>query len=173
MEKETKYEDIAHKERRIRLGIANRGRLSGDAIYYFILHNFISALIFFTVFYFVVPSENFFDFVTGVIILTLISGIIARIFAFYLIRLIVRRVLKKEMKKFNELYKGINKITFPYLIAVVISSVCFVLGILTLFQYLIFREKSFMALILSYMILKIGIFLIVRTMYGMSILRGK
>jgi len=161
-----------------RLFKMKKGRVQGDFITYFALHNLISMLLFFWI---AIPlgffeqktevisdifSLTFLELIVNVFALTLFTGIISRVFGWLLLRFIVVYWRKREMKKFGELNQGINKISIVYILSIFVSSVLFAIGALTILQYVIFGAESLITLVATYIILKIGVYLLIRFFSG-------
>jgi len=146
-------------------------RVSGDAIWYFFLHNSISLFIFFG---FILQlglfdrqsdtitdllSWSYAELVLTLFGISLLAGLLGRIFGYFILRLIFR---KNPIKKIGEFNQGINKLGFSFLISTMISSVLFSIGATAVLQEAIFNEDTLFTLIATYVIIKICVFLITR-----------
>jgi len=150
-------------------------RVEGDSVYYFLLHNIISMLVFFAFSYPVglyneqtellsdILSFNFFKSILIIFGLMVLSGVIGRAVAYIIIKLVFNLWLDKTTKKLGELNKGsLNKISFSYFISVFISAVIFAFGALGIVQMKLFGNTTFYSLILTYLLIKIIVFFVTR-----------
>lgn len=166
------------KEKRLRKG---RGRVEGDSLYFFILHNTISMLIFFII---AVPlglftrevemvkdlfSVQFVLFVFIVFALTFISGIMARIIGYIFMYYFTKNYLNKQLKTIGQFNEGINKIGLAYAISLFLSALLFSIGAITIIDSMIFSEQqTIITLIATYMLIKFLIFIFVKLLMNVK-----
>ena len=167
-------------------------RASGDLLWYFITHNLISVTFFFLfsmsmgvyieqgkVFGYTwiqvleyVFSKEFLELtVFQIFPLSVVSSILGRITAFYLLRGYYayrdrKSKMKRAMKRWSELNKGINRMGIKFLITALITSFIYSLGIISMLSYAIFDENTLLPLIVIYTSLKIGTYFFVRWLCG-------
>ena len=154
------------------------GRASGEDKWYFILHNVFSMCLFFLVAtrlrlfskqsysLFDIISFDFLGFICVVIGLTILLGLFARVFAYCIFYLFYRYSLEKHIKSYWSMNKGINEMTtYSYFISVILNSILFSIGVVTLIQLKLFQESSLYTLIGAYIIIKIGVYLFVWAKY--------
>ena len=161
--------------------ITTATRVTGDAVVYFILHNLISVFFFFL---FTIRLEvydatimTFSDIFTlefwGLVIievffLSVVSGIIGRVGAYLSIKTYFyfrnqKRTKKKIMKRWGELHSGINEFNLIiFVLTSFITSLVYSLGVIAVLQNKIFDEESLLTLIGIYVMVKIGIYFLVR-----------
>ncbi|MCP4651530.1 MAG: hypothetical protein GY853_15820 [PVC group bacterium] len=151
-----------------------RGRVEGDAIYYFAIHNLFSAVFFFaftlgmdiytqqTEMLSELLSFSFLELILTIFGLLLLSGIIGRFFAFFFLKAMFGIVIGREMKKFGELNDGLNKISFSFIIASFVSAILFAVGALSIVQSKIFGQMTFWTLVFTYVMIKVVVFVLVR-----------
>jgi len=141
-------------------------------MYYFLFHNLISIMLFF----FIALQLRLFEsqsseishllsiaYVQLVLLIfgiSLLSGIIGRIFAYVLIKMIFK---KKPIKTIGEFNRGINKISMSYLLSTFLSAIIFSIGAFAILQNMLFNEDSLFTLIATYTVIKIGVYLATRT----------
>lgn len=158
------------KEKKIR----RRGRVEGDSIYYFALHNFISMITFFAI---AVPlglftteielvedlfSFEFLGFILIIFGLTFLSGILARIIAYVAMFYFTKNVLNKQLKTLGQFNDGINKVGMAFAISLFISSVLFAIGAIAIIESMLFTEQTLITLLATYMLIKLLIFIFVK-----------
>jgi len=149
-------------------------RVQGDSVYFFILSNIVSLVVFFILAFnldifnsTVVTISDMISFDFGRLLLMifglmLVSGIVGRIMAYITIRLIAHYYMGRETKKIGEFISGINGISFSYFFSTLISAILFAIGGLKVIQEKIFGEVTIITLIFTYVIVKIIVFLISR-----------
>ena len=155
-------------------------RVTGDLIWYFCLHNLISVFFFFlfTISFDLymgqelmlsdIFSKEFWGMVLlQVFPLSILSSIVGRGSAYYMINGYIKlkyhkRRVKKSIKRWSELNRGINKLGLVFLITALITSIIYSLGLVGILQYALFSEETLLTLIVVYIGLKIGIFYLVR-----------
>lgn len=160
------------------------GRVEGDLLTYFIAHNIISVFFFFvfTVYFgiyigkerlisFVFQKEFWEMTIFQVFPIGIVSSIIGRITAYYIMKLYYdrknrRRKMKKSMKRWNELNSGINRLGLAFFLAMLITSIIFSLGLIGILQFMIFNEKTLLTLIAIYIGVKIATFYLVSWFVG-------
>lgn len=147
-------------------------RVTGDALLYFFLHSLISVLFFFLftvrlevyeakdvpiTFFF---TSDFWDMVMfQVLLFIIISNVIGRITAYFIIRAYFYYRTKKSMKRWTELNRGINKFSILiFLLTALTTSIIYSLGIIAILQDKIFDENTLLTLIATYILFKIGCF---------------
>lgn len=167
------------KEKKIRFR-GRKGRFQGDRIYYMILHNTISMILFFwlaismglferkTQFIQDLFTIQFIQLFIYVFALTIFTGLISRGIAYITLYLIIVKWLKKNMKMIGEINKGIDAINFNYIISSMIASILFSIGALVILQDVLFNNNSILFVILSYGIMKVGVYLLVKVFTNMS-----
>jgi len=153
------------------------GKGEGEALWFFILHNSFSILVFFWVAIAVDLFEkqadslleiftlDFVYFLFEVLLISVISGFFGRILAYIPLKLFYNYVSRKEIKSFGQLNKGINEmLSMSYIVSTLLSSVVFALGALTIIQSNLFEEETLWTLVLSYFLIKavISIFIYVK-----------
>ena len=151
-----------------------RERVTGEGIWYFLVHNMISIVLFFMLtigfslygkkdsniaFLFDIEYWKLVLIIFGIL---LMSGVMARILAYVFLWLFFKYARKRIMRKFGDLNTGINKISFPFLITSLIAAVIYSLGVVLILQQAIFSQQTFWTLVMTYIIIKITIFLIVK-----------
>ena len=148
-------------------------RVVGDSISYFIFHNIISVTLFFVftlslrlygdknsnIGY--ILTSDFWLLFLQIFAISLLSGIIARITVFVIMRAYYSW-RNKSMKRWGEISTGINKVGLTFLISTLFTALVFCLGLIPILQNRIFDENTLFTLIVSYLIIKLGIFLIIR-----------
>lgn len=166
-----RYQNKPMKEVRVK---RSRGRVEGDALYYFFWHNLFSLVIFFAfalnLGLFEHQTETISDlisveFLSLVLIIfgiSLLSGLMGRIMAYLIVRLYFNIARQSETKTFGEFNTGINKLSFSFLIQTFLSSVIFATGIIFILQSKLFDSNSIWALLATYIIVKIAVFLLTR-----------
>lgn len=148
-------------------------RVVGDSIWYFCFHNLVSVSLFFiftlswglygeknsNIGY--IFSTDFWLLFLQIFAISLISGIIARISVFIIMRAYYRWQ-GKSMKRWGEISSGMNKIGLTFLLSTLLTALVFCLGLIAILQDRIFDEKTLLTLMFSYLIIKLGIFFIIR-----------
>jgi len=158
-----------------------KGRVEGDAIWFFLLHNVISVMIFFGFAYIIglfderteLLSEIFsMEFVESILIifgLSLLAGILGRVLGYFVLRAIFNFGYKREIKKFGEFNSGLNKISFSFIITAFISSLLFGVGAITIIQWKLFDDQTFLSLLVTYFVIKLSVFFSVRLFSSMKL----
>jgi len=154
-------------------------RASGDLLLYFITHNLISILFFFIftismgvyvgqllTFGYIFTIEFLELTLFQIFPISIISSIMGRITAFYVMRAYHNYYKNRATKKWSELNKGINKIGLRFLITALITSFSYSIGIIAILSYAIFNEVTLLPLIIVYSGLKIGVYFFVRWLVG-------
>jgi len=178
---------VARKEMQLK---QKKGRKLVDHVPYFIIHNLISMLLFFLSAWLLglfekrteVISDLFEDyylpFYGTTVFLMLFFGILARIIAYFAImQPFYKSVLKKPLREFMMLNDGMNKLSFGFIISVLLNAFFFTVGALFIIQSTFFNSATFITLILAYIIMKgityalmkIGRYFIVHIITGMKI----
>ncbi len=154
-------------------GVKSRGRVKGEQWSYFGLHSLISML--FSLFVIIqwnllnarrdtalfLFSGECWELVFTFFGLFVLIGLISRVIAYVLLKLIYTYGLKEEIKSPSELNVGINKWTsMTYFLATFLSAITFVLGALSIIQNNVFGRDTLFTLFISYLILKIGVYLL-------------
>lgn len=151
-------------------------RVKADNILYFFLHNILSVFLFFIIsiqfnLYNLETNDSFSILISGdfwivvfeIFIFSIISGIISRIVVFFGLRIYFYYYRNKVMKTWTSLNKGWNKISIAFFISSFITAILYVIGFLQILQNSIFSEATLLTLIGAYAILKVSVFIIVRT----------
>lgn len=151
-----------------------------DQVPYFFLHNVISMVLFFFVAYCLnlfnmisdtimnLFTDRYLPYYATVLFLMVSMGIISRIITYFLIMnplnkfLIKRGLTKQRIISFIDLNDGINKVSFGYMISSFINAFFFTIGALYIIQVGILKSTEFYALILSYILMKLLTFLIMK-----------
>jgi hypothetical protein len=153
----------------------SRGKASGSYNLYFILHNIVSLPTFFfvaIVFHLTdhIPttldelfSLKFLGFFGIVLFLNYLVGLFSRVFAYALINIYYSwedpRIAKykKEVPPLSEMLNDgtLGFFTRPYLMLMLLSTIAFTLSVASIIQNKIFKDDSLLAVILSYIIIKI------------------
>ena len=153
----------------------NTKNVKVDQVPYFALHNLISMILFF----FVAYCLGLFEMVTNTIIdlfadyylpyygtvlfLMLFVGIISRVITYFLImKPFYKHIIKEQMIGFGDLNKGINKVSFGYMISSFINAFFFTIGALYIIQIGVLKSSEFYALILAYILMKLLTFSIMK-----------
>jgi len=144
---------------------------------YFGLHNLISMFVFFTVAWVLdlyqyqthslddIFTVEFIYLVLEIVGYYVIIGLISRAFAYVVLSNYYDR-RDKSYDSFISINSGYNSFDFVYLLSTIISSILFVINAIGLLQMLFFRENTLVTLTLSYIILKLIIYIILRAKYG-------
>ena len=154
-------------------------RASGDLLLYFIAHNLISVLFFFTLTMSLgiyIGREMSFELIFSIEFLELtlfqifplsiLSSILGRIGAFYTMRAYHNYYKNRATKRWSELNKGINKIGLKFVITALITSFFYAIGVIVILSNLVFDETTLLPLMLIYFILKITTYFVVRWLVG-------
>ena len=162
-------------------------RASGDLLSYFLFHNLISVLFFFTitinlgvyadkyvtdgytwlqVLGYVISSDFWELTVFQIFPISLLSSVMGRITAFYLIKIYYNYYGNRATKRWSELNKGINRMGIKFVITALITSFLFTIGLISLLSYYVFDETTLLPLIVIYSVLKVGVFVFVRWLVG-------
>lgn len=154
-------------------------RATGDLITYFILHNIISITFFFLITIQLeiyvgkdrligyIFQKEFWDLaILQVFPISIVSSIIGRITAFFMINLYLKYQKKKAPKRWSELNKGLNKLGLQFIITAIITAIFYSLGIIGILQYAVFSEETLLSLIIIYVGVKIGTFYFVQWFIG-------
>jgi hypothetical protein len=157
-------------------------RVEGDYLWYFILHNLYSSVFFALIGtilgifsqQFLILTEIFsllfLEVLFSVIVLMIVTGLIGRIAAYFTLKIIYRWRDAGAMKTIGEYNKGINKMTsISYFIAISLSSLVFTLGIFPIIESRLFGESTTFTVVLTYLFIKIAIFLIVSLFSGFKL----
>lgn len=148
-------------------------RGEADRLVYYVLHTSLATLIFILIAmrlsFFSLRSNEIsylfsFDYLELIFIIFLwniICSFLARIFGYYLLKSLYWRSTVKNIFELNS--KGINRISFRYIIALFITSVLWTLGaLLILSEQLFGSEDEVFALVLTYVIIKASVFIITK-----------
>lgn len=157
------------------------GRVTGEAVLYFFLHNLISVGFFFLFtinlelydgsevsIAFLFTSEFWEMVIFDVLLFSVISSIIGRASAYGVMRVYFKYGKKnKQMKRWTELNSGINKFSLViFLLTAFITAVVYSLGMIFILQDRIFNEDSLSTLVATYILFKVGVFFLVRWFIG-------
>jgi hypothetical protein len=162
------------KEKRMRKK-QRLGRFEGDRIYYFALHNILSAVLFFWIGYAIdlfsqrtqIIEElfkiSFIEFYIQVFALNLLTSLFARFITYVILYLLIVRWRQKDMKKFGEINTGIDSLNFTFLLAILLGSFLFAIGVLVILQNLLFGgTESFLILLVCYFIMRGAVYLLIK-----------
>ncbi len=159
-------------------------RASGDLLTYFIIHNLVSVFFFFllTLYFeiyigadrligFVFQKEFWELAIFQVFPICVISSFIGRITAYYTLKGYHnyrnrKRAIKRTPKRWSELNTEINRIGLAFFISVLVTSIIFSLGLISVLQFAVFNEQTFLTLIIIYAGVKIGTFYFVKYIVG-------
>ena len=156
-------------------------RINGDLLLYFCLHTIFSVLFFFIltvgvfkiyinkiedVTFGFIFSEDFWGLVFKIFGMYIISTIIGRGTAYYIINAYFKKQKGKAMKRWGELNSRINKIGLVLIISAFLTSVFYAVGIIIILQDKIFNENSLLTLIATYILFKLGVYFAVRWFVG-------
>lgn len=155
--------------------IYRREKTEGEHLSFFFWHNFIAVGLFFIIMINLgifditdielsyILSWSFAETILWVFIISFVVEIFARFVAYFLIiHPFSKYIYKRDCKSFREISTGINRFSYKTIITLLLSSFLFSIGALYLVRELLFEENTIWALILTYAILKIGVFLIVK-----------
>lgn len=156
-----------NKEKKSFLGNGN-----GDNLWFFILYNIYSLIVFFIFGYsanlFVsitmisqIFSVEFLNVYLNILFWNIISSIFGWFLALFTLRAFKTYVLKKAMKNFHDLNVGLNKFpitSLAFYISIFISTFCFTIGASTIIENLLFSELSIITLMISFLLIKIVIY---------------
>lgn len=152
------------------------GHARGDKSLYFILHNVISMFMFFwlTEVFKIYPEFSLFNIIGAeflqklglVFVFSLIAAILGRILSFFFLKGIFFKYVIKGVKvqRWEALNQGLNRLDGAWVIAMLLSSIAFMIGATILLQLLIFpgSENDLLALMIAYLIVKLVILIISR-----------
>lgn len=161
-------------------------RASGDQISYFLLHNITSSIIFIIITISVgvyigystflgygwleiigyVFSVEYLSLVFVIFGYAILSGIFGRILSFYIIKLYHKYYRRRSTKRWSEYNSGINRMGIRWMLAALITSLFYTIGIIAILSQAIFNEITLLPLMIIYFGLKIFIYLIVRWVTG-------
>ena len=169
LRRKSKYK--APKTKKIR--IKSKGRVQGDAYYFFAWHTLISMLttVYIIITWNLLPQEDLslsYLFTSECWLLVfqmfgifILVGFMARLLAYAILKIFFTYGLKKEIKKINELNVGINKMTsVSYFLAAFFSAITFTLGVMFLLQDNLFDTDSYVTLFGAYIVLKVVIYVV-------------
>lgn len=151
-----------------------KGRFTGDRWYYLILHNTISAFLFFalmismnlfnqkTQFIREIFTINFVQLFIYVFALNIFTGLIGRAIAYIILYFLIVKWRHRNMKKIGEINYGIDSINFNYFIGSLLGSLLFSIGAVIILQQVLFSDSSIYSLIVSYLVMKGGVYLLVK-----------
>lgn len=151
--------------------IKKRGE--ADRMIYYVLHTSIATLLFILIAmrldFFSLTSDNIsylfsWDFIELIIIVfvwNIISSLLARILGYFLLKGLYWKSTIKNIFDLNG--KGINRLSVRYFLALFITSVLWTLGALVILSEQLFGvEDEVFALVLTYVIIKITVFIITK-----------
>lgn len=150
-------------------------RVKGDNVLFFGIQTIFSMLLFVIMFYsfdlrtIQAMSIKSFDYwrMVGVIIMIYIgSGVVGRVSAYFILRIIYKHKNLKEIKRPLEYNKGMSRMSIAWLIAIIISAFLLSWGALEFIQQAFFGENTFWTLVGAYFILKVGVFILTRIFTG-------
>jgi len=152
------------------------GYARGDKPLYFFLHNVISMFMFFwlTEFFKIYPEFSLFNIFSAeflqkiglVFVFSLIAGVSGRIITFFFLKKIFFKYIVKGVKvqRWRSLNQGLNRMDGAWIIAMLLSSIAFMIGATILLQALFFpgSENNLLTLMITYLIVKLVILIISR-----------
>jgi len=159
-------------------------RASGDLFGYFLLHNLISVWFFFVftiglgiyierdvTFGYVISSAFWELTIFQIFPISVISSILGRITAFYGVKGCYKymdrnRKVKRTMKRWSEMNRGINRMGLRFLITALLTSFVYSIGMIIMLSYAVFDETTLLPLMIVYFSLKILIYFSVRWLVG-------
>jgi len=155
--------------------IKRREKMEGEHLSYFAIHNLLSIAVFFMitirmgVFDIVdielsyILSWSFAETIIWVFIISCIAEAFGRLVGYFAIIVPVSKyIYKRDYKSFRIINEGINRFSYKTIITLLLSSFLFSIGALYLISGLLFEENTLYVLILSYIIIKVGVYLILK-----------
>jgi len=148
------------------------GSSSGDNIWFFILSNTISLFVFFILGYYFdlftsmvyisdLISMDFLNLYVKIVCCNIMASLIGWMLGYFTLKILKIYVLHTRMKTFGDLSRGLNKFpltSLAFYISTVISSCLFTIGALELLQRFLFGEISIIAMMITYLILKLSVY---------------
>lgn len=148
----------------------------GDKWLYFLFHNLLSVWIFYSLvtIYSIAPYYYLFNIITPnflqnlglVFVFSLVSAIFSRVLTFiFLKRVFFKYIIKRsKVRRWDDLNQGINKMDGTWILAMLFSSLAFMIGATFLLDAMLFStsENNLFTLMISYLIIKIVTIIIVR-----------
>ncbi len=166
-------------------------RASGDLLLYFITHNIISGLLFFFVtlgvgiydqqqeiygldgfqLFFYLFSFAFWVMILQAIFILFLCCMAGRITAFYGIKGYYGYIdrdsrIKRAIKRWSELNKGINRFGIRWFLTTVITAVIYCMGAVSLLSNMVFNEDTLLPLMTIYILVKIAVYYFVKWLVG-------
>ncbi|MCP6718929.1 MAG: hypothetical protein KJI71_01675 [Patescibacteria group bacterium] len=152
------------------------GYARGDKHFYFIIHNIISMFLFFglTNLFRIYPEFSLFNIVGAqflqklglVFVISLFAAVSGRVLAFLFLKLIFFKYVIKgsKVRRWESLNQGLSRLDGAWVIAMLLSSITFMIGATILLQLLLFpsSENNLLSLMITYLIVKIIILFISR-----------
>jgi len=154
------------------------GRSEGDQMIYYLLHSVISSFLFIMLAIYLnffrlksdtmnfIFSVDFLMTILAIFIVSIITNFFGRIVAYLVLQLIYRRTATKTFLELNS--TGLNKLGIRYLVATLIASLLFTTGMVYILQLKIFGEDTIVSLILTYILIKIFIFILTKFLIGVK-----
>lgn len=166
-------------------------RASGDLLLYFITHNIISGLLFFFVtlgvgiydqqqeiygldvfqIFFYLFSSMFWVMTLQAIFILFLCCVAGRITAFYGIKGYYWYIdrdsrIKRTIKRWSELNKGINRFGIRWFLTTAITAVIYCMGAVSLLSNMVFNEDTLLPLMVIYILVKIAVYFFVKWLVG-------
>lgn len=155
-------------------------RVEGEILIYALFHNTLSGLLFILITtsmgiyelrvdnISILLTSQFLSMIFTIFVVSLITGIIGRFFAFFTLKFIFS-YCNKPMKKFGEINRGINKIGMVFLVSTLITSFLFALGIIAILENMIYDKTTILTLFATYLIIKITVFMTVKIFFNLKL----
>lgn len=169
------YKSEAYKKEK-KLVYKKDKRFNGERIYYFLLHNILSMIMFFSIAYAMdlfdsraqsfqdVFYISFVELVVYVLAINILTGIVSRFISYVVLYLLIEKWRKKKMKKFGEINIGIDAIDFNYILSNILGSILFSVGAVIIIQVVVFGEITVLSFVLSYLIMKIFVYVLIKVL---------
>jgi len=138
---------------------------------FFILHNIISAIMFFFFAFWLglfnqqenqisdIFSPDLYNLIFWVFGLSVITAILARYISYWILKGLYKGLFKKRtFPSLKAFFRGINGISFAFFVSTLISAVIFAFGLTTVFQDILFNQDTFFAAVMTYLILEIAVY---------------
>ena len=149
---------------------------SGDNIWFFVLTNIISVIVFFLLVYRFnllqsiqliseLVSGDFFYLFVKIFLSNTIASLIGWMVGYILLRIIKIYVLHTRVKTFGDMNRGLNRFpltSLAFFIATAINSLLFAIGALTIMQNFLFGSISIVAMTLTYLLLKLFVYILTK-----------
>lgn len=155
-------------------------RVEGEILWYLVFYNTISGLLFILITnsmgiyelkedsISIILTSDFLFLIFAIFVVSLITSIVGRIIAFFTLKFIFNRY-NKNMKRFGEINKGMNKIGMVYLVSTLITALLFALGAVAILENLIYDKTTVLTLFATYLILKITVYILVKLFFNFKL----